>query len=217
MRFRHYISSLIACVFTLSALALSSCSHSYDIAAIDNAINSQMHTYSESTLKDIYKNFFQDAFGPGHLISGGNDAEQSMRRYLEAECKEAENEFSSCPTYELTGWHGRFYRVSLSVINDSIVPFDTFMDAFMESASQFKLPEVKEWEKEWDVICNETRRLYHDIPEFSRDSVQIKQMLAQGQYASHHSEEYNRAYHPHYRLIERSVFENRLLKLIEKQ
>lgn len=204
---------LIATVIT--AASIVSCSHSHDIEAIDKAIHSQMDIYPQSSLKDIYKNFFQDAFGPGHLMDGGRDAEHAMRRYLAAECEEARNDTTLCPPYELTGHHGRFYRVSLSVINDGSVPFDTFMDAFMQSASQFQLPDVKTWEQEWDVICGEARRLYPNLPEFSQDSAAIKQILSEGKYASHHSEQYNKAYHPHYRLIERNIFETQLMPLIK--
>ena len=50
------------------------------------AIGQQMADYPESTLKDIYKNFFQDAFGPGHLMSGDADAEERMKEYLRREC-----------------------------------------------------------------------------------------------------------------------------------
>lgn len=206
-------TTLIATVIT--AASLLSCSHCHDIAAIDKAIHSQMDIYPQSSLKDIYKNFFQDAFGPGHLMNGDSNAEQAMRRYLAAECEEARNDTTLCPPYEQTGHHGRFYRVSLSVINDGSVPFDTFMDAFMQSASQFQLPDVKTWEQEWDVICGEARRLYPNLPEFSRDSAAIKQILAEGKYASHHSEQYNKAYHPHYRLIERNIFETQLMPLIK--
>lgn len=40
-------------------------------------------------------------------------------------------------------------------------------------------------------------------------------ILDQGKYASHHSIAYNEAYHPHYRLIEKTIFEKELLPLIE--
>ena len=41
-------------------------------ASIRQAIVQQVETYPASTLKDIYKNFFQDAFGPGHLMSNAS-------------------------------------------------------------------------------------------------------------------------------------------------
>jgi hypothetical protein len=35
---------------------------------IEKAVINELKYYPEARLRDIYKNFFQDAFGPGHLI-----------------------------------------------------------------------------------------------------------------------------------------------------
>lgn len=184
-------------------------------ASIRQAIVQQVETYPASTLKDIYKNFFQDAFGPGHLMSNAPDAEQRMRNYLEQECEEAKKDFNPCPDYELTGSHGRFYRVNLSVINDGRVPMNTFLNAFMKSAAQFSLPKVEDWKKEWIAIEKCIKELGYQFPDQAQDSAAIMNILDQGQYASHHSFAYNEAYHPHYRLIEKTIFEKELLPLIE--
>lgn len=188
--------------------------HAQD-AQITHAIVQQVETYPASTLKDIYKNFFQDAFGPGHPMSNAPDAEQRMQNYLEQECEEAKNDPNPCPDYELTGSHGRFYRVNLSVINDGRVPMTTFLDAFMKSAAQFSLPKVEDWKQEWIAIEKCIQELGYRFPEQEQDSAAIMNILDQGQYASHHSVSYNEAYHPHYRLIEKTIFEKELLPLLE--
>ncbi len=188
----------------------------YDREAIREAIVRQMTDYPKSTLLDIYKNFFQDAFGPGHLMGQGDDVRGRMRAYIEQECAIAAEDAVAGPDYEQTGWHGRFYRVSLSVINDGKVSLDQFLDAFVESATRFTLPEVSEWRKEWKAILREVRRCGYDIPGLKADKAAIDAILAQGQYASHHSETYNDAYHPHYRLIEAGIFEKRLLPLLNR-
>ncbi len=184
-------------------------------ASIRQAIVQQVETYPASTLKDIYKNFFQDAFGPGHLMSNAPDAERRMRNYLEQECEEAKKDSNPCPDYELTGSHGRFYRVNLSVINDGRVPMDIFLSAFMKSAAQFSLPKVEDWKQEWIAIEKCIKDLGYRFPDQAQDSAAIMNILDQGQYASHHSTAYNVAYHPHYRLIEKTIFEKELLPLIE--
>lgn len=184
-------------------------------ASIRQAIVQQVETYTASTLKDIYKNFFQDAFGPGHLMSNSPDAEQHMRNYLEQECEEAKNDPNPCPDYELTGSNGRFYRVNLSVINDGRVPMTTFLNAFMKSAAQFSLPKVEDWKQEWITIEKCIQELGYRFPEQEQDSAAIMNILDQGQYASHHSAAYNEAYHPHYRLIEKTIFEKELLPLLQ--
>ncbi|MDO4949290.1 MAG: hypothetical protein Q4E55_03875 [Bacteroidales bacterium] len=186
----------------------------FDRQAIRQAVQRQMLAYPASTLKDIYKNFFQDAFGPGHILSDSPDAEQLMLRYLESECKEAANDPNPSPDYELTGWHGRFYRVNLSVVVSGKVPLDTFFSAFLTSARQFTLPRVTDWADEWAVIVEETEQLYPTLPDFTAHCQSIDHMLSQGRYASHHSDIYNSTYHPHYRLIERTLFEQQLLPLL---
>lgn len=44
-------------------------------APIEASVRQQLQHYPASTLKDLYKNFFQDAFGPGHLFTGEADAQ----------------------------------------------------------------------------------------------------------------------------------------------
>lgn len=185
-----------------------------DRQMIISAIEQQMSDYPESTLKDIYKNFFQDAFGPGHLMSDADDAEEQMAEYLRNECEIAQSDIDPSPYYVRTGWHGRFYRVNLSVINEGKVPFDVFMGAFMESARNFEIPETEDWKNEWEMIENVFRECSYEVPDFSKDSTSIHNMLNRGEYASHHSERYQKAYHPHYRLIERDIFDRQILPLL---
>lgn len=190
-----------------------------DYDAIRNAITMQMECYPASTLQDIYKNFFQDAFGPGHLMSTDQDAQERMQKYLERECEIAQNDSiaNTCPDYEQTGWRGQFYRVNLSVINDGRVPLDTFLEAFMQSARTYTLPDLNEWREEWHIILNEVKEMYSNIPNLNADAEQIDSILAQGHYAIHHSTIYNQQYHPHYRLIESHIFQKQILPLLDKR
>ena len=185
-----------------------------DRELIGEAIAIQMKDYPQSTLKDVYKNFFQDAFGPGHLMSDADDAQERMSNYLRNECELAKTDVDPSPYFVKSGWHGRFYRVNLSVINEGKVPFDVFLSAFMESAKIFVLPEIEDWSKEWSVIEDVFKEGGYEGSGFSEDSTAIRNLLDNGEYVSHHSEQYERAYHPHYRLIEKSVFEDKILPLL---
>lgn len=187
-----------------------------DRQMIRTAIETQMTEYPESTLKDVYKNFFQDAFGPGHLMSDAADAEARMEAYLRSECEEALADIDPSPYFVKTGWHGRFYRVNLSLINEGKVPFDVFMDSFMESARNFTLPDIDDWAKEWEIIEEVFMECGYDVPDFDEDSKAIRELLGRDEYASHHSRRYNEAYHPHYRLIEKELFEEKILPLLNK-
>ena len=185
-----------------------------DRELIGEAIAIQMKDYPQSTLKDVYKNFFQDAFGPGHLMSDADDAQERMSNYLRSECELAKTDVDPSPYFVKIGWHGRFYRVNLSVINEGKVPFDVFLSAFMESAKIFVLPEIEDWRKAWSVIEDVFKEGGYEGSGFSEDSTAIRNLLDNGEYVSHHSEQYEKAYHPHYRLIEKSVFEDKILPLL---
>ncbi|MCQ2219946.1 MAG: hypothetical protein MJZ12_01055 [Prevotella sp.] len=205
-------------IYIILVLACAACGtkteSKSDRELIGEAIAIQMKDYPQSTLKDVYKNFFQDAFGPGHLMSDAVDAQERMTNYLRSECESAKTDVDPSPYYVKSGWHGRFYRVNLSVINEGKVPFDVFLSAFMESARNFVLPEIEDWSKEWTVIEEVFREKGYEVPGFSEDSTAISNLLKIGEYASHHSEQYEKAYHPHYRLIEKSVFEDKILPLL---
>lgn len=210
----NLLEAVVVC--SVAAMLISSCRGDgrYDTDAIRNAVISQMEEYPESELQDLYKNFFQDAFGPGHLLDDSEDARRGAEAYLRAECQAAMNDSVSgagMPDYELIGWHHRFYRVNLSVINDGRIPFDVYLDAFMKSAQQFSLPSIDDWKREWAAIETEIRNLDYPIEGFEEDAREIHRILSEGQYALHHSDRYNDCYHPHYRLIEKSVFEEMLL------
>ena len=185
-----------------------------DRELIGEAIAIQMKDYPQSTLKAVYKHFFQDAFGPGHLMSDADDAQERMSNYLRNECELAKTDVDPSPYFVKSGWHGRFYRVNLSVINEGKVPFDVFLSAFMESAKIFVLPEIEDWSKEWSVIEDVFKEGGYEGSGFSEDSTAIRNLLDNGEYVSHHSEQYEKAYHPHYRLIEKSVFEDKILPLL---
>lgn len=210
---RHFI--LMASILLLNGVILEQCSADcIDSESVRHAVERQMDRYPSSTLKDIYKSFFQDAFGPGHLIGDDAEAAVSSRSYLMGECRIASVEPDDCEVYEQTGWHGRFYRVSLSVINDGKVPFDVFFDAFMESARMFSLPDIGSWRQEWNAVQKVIDDMDLNLEGYEADRDAINSLLEEGQYVSHHSDVYEKTYHPHYRLIEKSVFESRILPLL---
>lgn len=205
---RRILEFLLVLCATSCACASSS---EYDTDAIREAVRWQMTRYPESTLLDLYKAFFQDAYGPGHLLSDEPGAMDRMVGFLANECEYAREDASRCERYEKSGYHGNYYRVDLSVLNDDTVPFNDFAIALLESTRKAQLPDIEAWKREWNVIERQIRRMYPDLPGYRDDRAAIRSMLAEGSYASHHSRRYNEAYHPHYRLIERTIFENTIL------
>ena len=47
---------------------------------VERVVKWQLENYPESRLTDLYKNFFQDKFGPGHMVADTASAGAYIRR-----------------------------------------------------------------------------------------------------------------------------------------
>lgn len=177
---------------------------------IKEAVCRQLEAYPQSSLRDLYKNFFQDRFGPGHIVSDTASAGKYLREELAAE-----KDFRG-PYYEQTGYSGDFYRVNLSLVKEGIIPYQVFFDAFIHSVKDIKPVAVKEWAEDWRLIESVISQMGMDLPDYKKDKVAIRQLLEQGKYAMHHSRTFVENYDPHYRIISKDIFEKELLPLINK-
>ena len=166
-----------------------------------------LSTYPESTLQDVYKSFYQDHFGPGHMIADT----ASARQYLMYELSEMTD--NSPIYYEPTGSEGRFVRVYLSAVADSLITTDQLLDAFVRSANMVQQTEI-DWATEWGQIEEAIMKNVIIVNGFEADTAMLREASRQHQ-AIHHSRAYNAAYHPHYRIVERSIFENELKPLLD--
>ena len=195
---KHFIHTLLL-LFLLTACKQET--------AIEQAISRQMASHSASTLQDLYKNFFQEQFGPGHLVPDT----ASATRYLRYELQSMKGESEAL--YESIGIEGRFVRVNLAVISRGYITIEAFLDAFLRSATCFELPAIEDWKIRWNEIEDTIIKMGLDktLPRFESDSQAIEALLNQGEYVMHHSPEYSEAYQPHYRLIERNIFEKEIL------
>ena len=178
----------------------------FDTLSIHAAIEHQMAAYPQSTLQDIYKSFYQDRFGPGHMISDTASARSYLMREL-SEMNEASTVY-----YEPTGSEGRYVRVYLSAVADSLITAEQLLDAFVRSANTDK-EENNDWNTEWNSIVGVITKYGIVLNDFDKD-VAILSEASRNHQAVHHSRAYNEAYHPHYRIVERSIFENELRSLL---
>ena len=185
----------LACSFSLFG-------QSIDTIAVRSAIERQLTTYPESTLQDIYKSFYQEHFGPGHIISDTATA----RRYLMLELSEMGK--TASPYFEPTGSKGDYVRVYLSAIADSLITAEQLLDAFVRSANLWQEPTVS-WMEKWEAIVSIIQANKMEIEGFETDLPLLTEAARNSQ-AVHHSRHYNEAYHPHYRIVERSIFEQEL-------
>lgn len=204
--FTRYILLAVAAMALLGSCNKANPSHE----KIRHAVERQLQVYPESTLQDLYKNFFQDRFGPGHIIADNTAAD----RYLQYELNSSES-FRGLD-YEPTGYEGRFYRVNLGVIADGRVPYDKYFDAFVRSVNGIKPISTEEWRKEWHEIDSVIMDMNIELKDMQEDRAEIKSLIDGGNYVMHHSQHFNKHYQPHYRIIERTIFEKEILPLLNK-
>jgi hypothetical protein len=180
---------------------------SVDTVAVRSAIERQLTAYPESTLQDIYKSFYQEHFGPGHIISDT----ASARRYLMRELSEMGK--TQSPYFEPTGSQGDYVRVYLSAVSDSLITAEQLLDAFVRSANSRQEPTIS-WMEKWETIVSIIQANKIELEGFETDLPLLTEAARNNQ-AVHHSRRYNEAYHPHYRIVERSIFERELMQALK--
>lgn len=190
---------------SLLLCALLACSGT---SGVYTAVERMMADYPASTLQDIYKSFFQDRFGPGHIVADTAQAAAYLRHELGA----VEN--LDVKLYEPTGEHGNYYRVALAAIANGKVPFDTYLSCFLRSVREVDAVDVEEWAAEWARMEKVIASMDLGLPGYAEDAAAIEEMLASGHYAVHHSKRYNGQYAPHYRIIAKDIFEAEILPLL---
>ena len=183
-----------------------------------------MNTYPKSRLLDIYKSCFQDYMGAEHLVSD----RQMVKAYLDEELNTTNLDDLMPWYYEPCGTDSCYFRVSIRAIKEGIITEDQLLDAFIRSANgrtvmdegeanSEKRPSVKSWSERWHKIIGTIDRMKLDLPNYQEDKQFIDSVLSVGKYAISHSPDYREAYHPHYRIVERSIFEKEIKPQIERK
>ena len=210
-----------------------------DRQALKTSVKAFLERYPKATLQDVYKNNFQDVYGPAHIMA----SREGVIAYLERELKKmkienagpdiakqlsganSDGQVKSCGSgvphvkkdasyyYTPCGWRNNYYQVSLEVISDGLMSVEEFADAFIAGGGA--VPEVgREWQQEWDLIKKCVKEVAPHIEEYKKDDAKITALIKEGKYVVHHSTRYGEAYKPHYRIIRSDIFESAILPLI---
>lgn len=201
------------CFKSLLSAVLLICSISLSAQDVASFLTRQMQAYPLSRLTDIYKSCFQDYMGAEHLVA---DRER-VKVYLDEELQQVDSEQLMDWYYEPCGIGGRYVRVSIKTIIDGLIGEEKLLDVFIRSANAMERPTVESWKGEWHRILSTIEQSGLALPDYEQDRNFIESILSQGKYAISHSPEYREAYHPHYRIVERSIFENEIKPLIENK
>jgi len=183
----------------LLGMGMNSCNNSQNKRVVDT-IRLELQHYPEARLIDIYKNFFQNAFGPGHMIKDTAMA----KTYLRYELRNAKH-FDSL-LYQPLGADHSYYRLNLVLLKKGLIPENEFLNAFIQSANHADPPTIDEWKAEWENILEVITSMELAILHFERDRAYLDSLLAEGECVVHHSETYKSLYHPHYRIVHKDEF-----------
>ena len=180
---------------------------------IEGFVNRQLEIYPKSRLLDIYKSSFQDYMGAEHLISD----RQRVKAYLDEELQTTSLDDLMPWYYEPCGVKGQYVRVSIRAIKENLITEDVLLDAFIRSANIDKRPAVESWRDRWHKIIGTIDQMNLNLLNYQQDREFIDSVLSVGRYAISHSQEYREAYRPHYRIVEKSIFENEIKPMIESK
>lgn len=196
-------------ILSFALLILAGCAE-HNRKSREDFVRTYLQKYPEATLQDIYKGSFQDVFGPAHLLTN----REAVKNYILKELEHAqtlEGEY-----YTPCGWQGNFYQVNLSVVQEGKIAIDELVDAFMESARDIDTTLTQAWIDEWKLLQQIVRSVSPDLPGFEEDSTLLAHLLNQGKYVVHHSRKFNQHYHPHYRIIRKDLFEEKILPKLKE-
>ncbi|MBQ7017973.1 MAG: alpha-L-fucosidase [Bacteroidales bacterium] len=174
-----------------------------DNEALEASVVGFLKKYPQATLQDVYKNNFQDYFGPAHIMA----KREGVVRYLQQELEEMKQEgyLSGRGYYDPCGWRNNYYQVSLAVVADGLMTLDEFADAFIAGGGA--VPEVTdEWMQEWKLIKKAVKKAAPAIVGYGKDAAAIDSLIKDGKYVVHHSNRYVETYKPHYRIMRRDIF-----------
>lgn len=177
--------------------------------SIQEAITYQIEHYPSSRLCDVYKNFMQDNFGPGHLMADTVEAAKYLRSEL------ASTKDFGGPVYEPTGFKGNFVRVNLSLIADGTVSYDSFFDAFVRSVRGIAPPAADDWIKQWREIDGIIAEMGLSFEDEDADRNKLDRQFLEGNFVVHHSKAFNESNNFHYRIMSKEIFSNDILPLIK--
>ncbi len=164
-------------------------------------IEAELYYYPKAQLVDLYKNYFQDAYGPGHLIPDTTQA----GKYLDWELKQPG--WTDTLTYQALGINHDYYRINLKLVRNGTIPRDTLLLAMVESATLARNPDLESWKQEWNEVLAIIKKTKPNLPGMKSGEKRIEQVFANGDVVMHHSKSYEENYDPHYRIVHRSVFE----------
>ena len=177
--------------------------NSYQLKRDLSILKEQIKNHPYQTLQDVYKSCYQDEYGPGHIIAD----ESSSLNYLFTETNSIEKNYKPPVLFEKTGLEGNYIRVDLNLIKNGNVPFFVLFKSLLISAEIGSQKTDEDWADIWSSIVEEIKISDIVLDNFEEDINRLYNISISDDKVVHHSELYENTYHPHYRIIEKNIFE----------
>lgn len=185
-----------------------------DEATMEAAVEHLVERYPQIRLQDIYKSFFQDHFGPAHIMGKRENVINYLKSELEQMERDGGEELSGRGYAVPCGIGENYLQVSLGIVRDGIMTLDEFADAFIAGGGGE--PQVTDvWLKEWELMKKVVKKVSPEIEGFREDVKMIDSILKERKYVVHHSRRFDEAYKPHYRIIRKDIYYSVILPRIK--
>ena len=171
----------------------------------------QIKNHPKQTLQDVYKSCYQDEYGPGHMIAN----ESSSIDYIIEEINSMEKDYNPPTLFEQTGLEGNYIRVDLSLVKNDTIPFFVLFKALLISAEIGSQKSDDGWADIWSDIADEIKKSTLKFENFDEDVIRLDNISKSDDKVVHHSDLYENTYHPHYRIIEKNVFDKYIKPFIK--
>ena len=166
-------------------------------------LKEQIKNHPYQTLQDVYKSCYQDEYGPGHIIAN----ESSSLNYIFTETNSIEENYNPPTLFEKTGLEGNYIRVDLNLLKNRTIPFFILYKSLLLSSEIGSQKTDEGWADIWSSIVEEIKNSDIVLEDFEKDINRLYNISKSDDKVVHHSELYENTYHPHYRIIEKNIFE----------
>jgi len=117
--------------------------------------------------------------------------------------------------YEPIGVDSAFFRVHLCAVQSGRISRNELFDAFIAGARKVEADEIGAWAEKWHKIEGVIASMNLQLPGYEADRAAIDSLLNTGQYALHHSQQFKDKYDPHYRIVRKDLFYERLYEALK--
>jgi len=189
-------------LLVIVVIMLAGCSGN-ETQMIRQVVDAQVMLYPDASLQDLYKAFAQAEFGPEHMIADTASAGHYLDYELGAEDR-------SKVLYEPLGADSSFFRVHLCAVQSGKITRDELFGAFIGGSRKVGYEEIRGWKDKWHQIEQTIESMDLELECFEEDRQKIDSLLDKGNYAIHHSAVFKEHYEPHYRIVRKDIFYEKL-------